>query len=75
MHRAGAFTGSLISDVIAWGLGGQLFGGLGGYWFAEQFLKTQHVDPIWFSARVALRVATVAVVVPLWGHLFVTMVY
>lgn len=78
MGRPGVFTGSVVADVVKWGLGGQLGGAILGYWAAE--LKNRwdpgaQQDALKVAGRSALRAATFFAAVAAIGHLQVAIFY
>jgi hypothetical protein len=78
MGRPGVFTGPLVTDVIAWGVGGQLVGSILGYLSAEAYNRIRPGEPqdvVWVGGRAALRAGTFGVLVALTGHLLVAIFY
>ncbi len=73
MGGPGAFNGPLIVDLIAWGVGGQLFAGILGFVLAETFRYfgrlEKPVDIGEIANRAAWTGATFGVLVVLVGHL------
>jgi hypothetical protein len=73
MTEPGAFSGPMIMDLISWGLGGQLLGGVGSYGFMSAYgrlTESLSADRVLTIANhTTFRSAGFAISVALAGHL------
>lgn len=72
MGRPGVFFGSIWPDLIAWGVGGQLFGGAVGFASAEAVNwianPPERHDAVWIGGRAAFSAAILALLFVGVGH-------